>query len=184
MGAREQITTMLNQLEQGIKDLEISYEQYFTGVEKRAPEQKRQKLSKDLRKLLTIHITQNDLKFRLNSLSSRLQSYTGYWDRILRLIDEGRYERHVSRMQRSSTARVPGQAQKPERQPDDPNRKLYEQLVSAHEKCSLKAPDREQMDRLLARQESLVRERFGDRNVDYKVVTEGGRPKIRVCSRA
>ena len=179
MGSREQTTAMLNQIEQGIKDLEIAYEHYFSGIEKRAPGQQRQKIAGAFRKLLNTHITQNDLKFRLNSLSSRFQSYSGYWDRILRLIDEGRYERHVSRIQRSSSTTTGKSASAP-KQSDEAGSNLYEQLINAHESCSMKAPNREQVDRFLAKQEAIIKEKFGDRKVGYRVVTEGGKPKIKV----
>lgn len=182
MSSREQVTVMLNQVEQGIRDLEVAYEHYFSGIEKRSPEQKRQEISRVFRKLLTAYIPQNDLKFKLKTLSSRFQSYCGYWDRILRQIDEGRYERHVARIQRQTSApsNTGGAVSSKANQPASG---LYEQLVSAHESCAMKAPNREQVDKFIAKQQAVIREKFGDRKVDFKVVTEGGKPKIKVFAR-
>ena len=105
-------------------------------------------LAKDFRMLLSTHMTQNDLKFRLNSLSSKYQSYAGRWDRILRQIDEGRYTRHLSKIQRNSTtsAETATSTQKKTKSSSD---SLYEQLVSAHADCSKQAPNREQVERFL-----------------------------------
>ena len=179
MSNRRQTTELLDQLEADIKYLEIAYEQYFLGIEKRAPEKQRQKLALQMRKLLTRYIPQTDLKFRLRSLSSRFHSYSGYWDRIMRLIDEGRYERHVSRMQRTAESGKPS-APAAEEQATDPFDNLYQQLVEAHHSCALKAPQRQQVASFLDKQKSVIKEKFGDRQVDYVVVTEQGKPKIKV----
>ena len=65
MGSRGQITELLNQLEKDMKELEIAHEQYFLGTEKRLPEQQRQKLTLRMRKMITLHIAQTDLRYRL-----------------------------------------------------------------------------------------------------------------------
>ena len=113
MIGREKITGLLNQVEKELKDLEIAYEQYFLGIEKRSPEQQRSKFTVRMRKLVTLHIPQTALRYRVNGIASRFNSYCGYWDRIQRLIDEGKYERHTSRIQRragesTSMAEAPG----------------------------------------------------------------------------
>lgn len=179
MNDRSHITATLDQLEQNLKELEISYEQYFMGVEKRAPDALRQKLNQQLRQLLGWYIPQTDLKFRLRGLTSRFHSYSGYWDRILRLIDEGRYERHVSRLQRTSQERsspVPDLS----RQQADPLDELYRKIVEAHESCSIKAPTRQQVTDFIARQQTMIGEKFGKRNVEFDVVIDGAKPKIKV----
>jgi hypothetical protein len=183
MGSREQITALLNQVEQGIKELEIAYELYFTGIEKRAPEKLRVNLTKKIRNLLALHITQNDLKFKLNSLSSRYQSYSGRWDRILRMIDEGRYKRHHSLLKNRSESAISrsGKSMNNERSQAD---RLYEQLLNAHDDCSLKAPSKEQVNNFLQKQEEAIKKKFGDKKVDFKVTTEAGKPKIKVFAKA
>ena len=90
MGSREQITELLNQLTHDLKTLEIAYEKYFLGMEKRAPEKERQKLTLRMRKMITLYIPQTDLRYKLQSITSRFNSYCGYWDRIQRLIDGAR----------------------------------------------------------------------------------------------
>ncbi len=180
MGSRGQITELLNQFEQDIKALEIAYEQYFLGMEKRSPEQQRQKITLRMRKMINHYIPQTDLRYRLQGLSSRFNSYSGYWDRIQRLIDEGRYERHAARIQRHANANPPQQDSTRPSPSADPVDNLYAKLVDAHQSCQLRPPNRDQVVSFLAKQEETIKKRFGDKQVDFVVVTEAGKPKIRV----
>jgi len=180
MGSRGQITELLSQLEKDLKDLEIAHEKYFLGTEKRSPEQQRQKLTLRMRKMITHYIPQTDLRFRLQSISSRYNSYCGYWDRIQRLIDEGKYERHTSRIQRFAQTASSKQSTADTNPSADPVDSLYKQLVDAHQDCELRAPNRDQVASFIAKQAETIKKRFGDKLVDFVVVTENGKPKIKV----
>lgn len=179
MGSRGQITELLAQLEKDLKELEIAHEQYFLGTEKRLPEQQRQKFTLKLRKLNNHYIPQTDLRYRLQGIASRFNSYCGYWDRIQRLIDEGKYERHTSRIQRHAETR-PGQKAAEANAATDPVDTLYKQLVDAHQSCDMRPPNRDQVANFLAKQEEAIKQRFGDTQVDFVVVTEAGKPKVKV----
>ena len=180
MGSRGQVTGLLNQLEHDLKELEVAYEQYFLGLEKRAPEQQRQKISLSMRKLVTLYIPQTDLRFRLQSITSRFNSYCSYWDRIQRLIDEGRYERHTARIQRYATTSSRQKEVAVTLSAPDPVDSLYAKLLEAHQSCHLQPPNRDQVASFLARQQEAIKQRFGDKPVVFVVVTEEGRPKIKV----
>ena len=180
MGSREQITELLSQLEKDLKELEIAHEKYFLGTEKRSPEQPRQKFTLRMRKMITHYIPQTDLRFRLQSISSRYNSYCGYWDRIQRLIDEGKYERHTSRIQRFAQTAAATLSAAEANPSADPVDSLYKQLVNAHQDCELRAPNRDQVASFIAKQQETIKKRFGDKLVDFVVVTENGKPKIKV----
>ena len=180
MGSREQVTELLNQLDKDLKELEIAHEKYFLGTEKRLPEQQRQKLTLRMRKMITLYIPQTDLRFRLNSISSRYNSYCGYWDRIQRLIDDGKYERHTSRIQRFAQTKSSAQEAVETSPFADPVDSLYKQLVDAHMNCKLRAPNRDQVVSFIAKQGEAIKQRFGDKPFDFVVVTEDGKPKVKV----
>ena len=184
MVGREKIAGLLKQVEKELKELEISYEQYFLGIEKRSPEQQRSKFTLRLRKLVTLYIPQTDLRYRLNSIASRFNSYCGYWDRVQRLIDEGKYERHTSRIQRrgGEAAATPGTPDQDTKA--DPVDNLYEQLVQAHQSCQMRPPNKEQVASFLAKQAEAIKQRFGDKQVDFVVVTEAGKPKVKVRAKS
>lgn len=179
MGSRGQITELLSQLGQDLKTLEIAYEKYFLGTEKRAPEKERQQITLRMRKMITHYIPQTDLRYKLQSITSRFNSYCGYWDRIQRLIDEGRYERHTSRINRSESFKPPTDTV-PEEKIGNPLDNLYKDLVTAHRNCELRPPNREQVASFLSKQKETIQKRFGDKQVDFVVVTEAGKPKIKV----
>jgi hypothetical protein len=176
MTERRDIGRFIAAMEQQMKELEIAYEQYFAGAEKREPLRDREALARRLRFFANRRIIQTDLRFRYQNLATRFHSYSGYWDRILRLMDEGRYTRHLSRSGRTSTGKTQPEAGKPAGQLEN----LYDQLVNAHRSCNLKAPERSQVEAFLNRQQETIREKFGDRAVEYQVETEGGKPRIKV----
>jgi hypothetical protein len=180
--SRGKITALLDKLEHDLKDLEIAYEKYFLGTEKRAPEKERQKFTLSMRKTITYYIPQTDLRFRLQSITSRYNSYCGYWDRILRLIDEGRYERHTSKIQRNAETKPKTKAAPAgtKNQVDS----LYEQLMDAHQNCQMRPPNKEQVAKFLDKQKNAIQKRFGDKQVDFVVVTESGKPKIKVRAKS
>jgi hypothetical protein len=184
MPGRSDLEPELLQIDKELRELVIAYEQYFIGTDKFEPAKERQILTLRLRRLVNVYIPQTDLRFRLQALASRLQSYAGYWDRILRLIEEGRYIRQRSHLQ--------GVAQPPHEEPRCeasfpaaalPLERIYHELVEAYARCGMTPPAREQVATFLTRQAGAIRERFGDRPVELVVVVEDGKPKIRARAR-
>lgn len=184
MDDRAAIRQELEDLERELRELEILYEQYFAGVEKREPMQQREAVSKRLRRFVNRKIIQTDVRFRYQTLATRFHSYTTYWDRILRLIDEGRYLRQVAR---------PGSKPGADREdggglaslPPDPGEKIYRELLAARESCGVAGPppDREQVLTFLEKQKDIIHEKFGDREIEFRVEIEDGKPKIKVRAR-
>ncbi len=175
MDERGTIGRELAEIEQEIKELTILFEQYFAGIEKREPIKKREAVAKRLRRFVNRRIIQTDLRFRYQTLASRFHSYNTYWDRILRLIDEGRYDRQVAKL-----SRPPLDAPSPP--PGDATDVVYRELLDARKACNAEgaAPGRDQVAAFLERQRDKIREKFGDREVEFRVVTEDGKPKIKV----
>lgn len=188
MHERRDIGRVLSDIEQQMKELEIAYEQYFAGVEKREPVRDREALAKRLRHFANRRITQTDLRYRYQNLATRFHSYSGYWDRILRLIDEGRYNRQQGVLAKPRPA---AQAPEPEGAPEpaagSSGKKefegIYRDLVAAHQACRMETPARDQIEQFLSRQQDVIREKFGDRPVEFRVDTSGGKPKIRVTAK-
>lgn len=180
MHERRNIEHELNQVEQELRELEIRYEQYFAGVEKREPVQDRESVGRRLRQFANRRIIQTDLRFRYQNLATRYHSYAGYWDRILRLMDEGRHTRHTV------CKWVPaGSAPSPPPEPLDPVEKVYRQLLEAYRQADGGGapPDRRQVAAFLERQMALIREKFGEREVEFLVETGSGKPRIKVRAR-
>jgi hypothetical protein len=181
MAGRSEVEAELQQIEKELRELVTAYEQYFIGADRFEPAKERQIVTLRLRRMVNVYIPQTDLRFRLQGLTSRLQSFVVYWDRILRLIEEGRYVRQRSHMQLSERFRPREPADEvPLRAADEPLERVYRELLEACENCRIKPPRREQIEEFLRRQAGAIRERFGDRPVDLVVVVEGGKPRLRV----
>jgi hypothetical protein len=182
MNDRDTIARELGALENDQKELVIRYEQYFAGIEKREPVKARENLGIRLRRFANRRIMQTDLHFKYQNLATRFHSYAGYWDRILRLMDEGRYARHLHHAPNAvaieATAGVPAAA--------DEVDSIYRQLLEARRTSNdrIAIPDREQISAFLERQKAKIREKFGDREVEFLVATEDGKPKIKVRAKS
>ncbi|MHB1400499.1 MAG: MXAN_5187 C-terminal domain-containing protein [Trichloromonadaceae bacterium] len=183
MNERKIIARELGEIEQALKELEVTFEQYFAGVEKRAPIKDRDNLQRRLLRFANRRITQTDLRFRYQNLATRFHQYCGHWDRILRLIDEGRYQRHLTKTK--SPAAVPKDTTAPaavKSQAESELERIYGELLAAREGCRLTgaAPERAQVAAFLDGQREKIREKFGDREVEFRVAIEEGKPKIKV----
>jgi len=180
MTSRSEVESELQQVEKELRELITGFEQYFMGIDKFEPARERQILVLRLRRLTNLYLPQADLRFRLQALAGRLQSYAAYWDRVLRLIEEGRYVRQRSHLQRAAQFRPE------EPQADAPlpvpalHERTYQELVAAYDSCQMAPPARERFDAFLSRQRETIRERFGDQPVDLVVVVKDGKPKLRV----
>ena len=181
LASRGEIESELQLVDQELRDLIKTYEQYFMGIDRFEPARERQILALRLRRLTNSYIHQADLRFRLQSLAGRVQSYASYWDRILRLIEEGHYVRQRSHTQRAAHLRpAEPQAETPPPAAAALRERVYHDLVEAYASCRITPPAREQFDAFLARQNATIRERFGERPVDLIVVVQDGKPKLRV----
>jgi hypothetical protein len=180
MDERRQLEQELDEIQQAIKELEIHYEQYFAGIEKREPYNERKNIARQIRYITNRHIVWTDLKFRYQGLTSRFMSYGQYWDRILRLIDEGKYYRHTSKLN-ATTSTQPTRSKK-NIDPKVEASKLQQQLNQARKTCGLsgKPPSAEKVAAFLATQREKIRARYGDKAVEFSIDSNGEKPRIKV----
>jgi hypothetical protein len=94
-GPNAAIEGALSELDAEVKALQVRYEQYFLGLERREPADDRAALRKALMALKRENIRNTGLKFRLNSLWNKFLSYERMWNRTVKEIEEGRYRRDV-----------------------------------------------------------------------------------------
>ncbi|MGE4544234.1 MAG: MXAN_5187 C-terminal domain-containing protein [Pedobacter sp.] len=174
MDDRKIFQKKLDDLGADLRELELLYERYFSGEEKREPLKQRTELERKIRALSTRRIIKTDHRFRFETLSTRYHTYATHWNRILRLMDEGKYQRHLDRR---GSQRPPDAALRS----INPTDELYDSLVKAHRECSLSTPppDRNQFANFLDRQKCQIQERYGKQEVEFRVVIENGKPKLR-----
>jgi len=181
MNERRNLGYELDELQQQMKELEIHYEKYFAGVEKREPYRNRTELARRLRFYTNRRIVWTDLKFRYQGLLARFMSYCQYWDRILRLIDEGKYHRHTAKLSQTpgtSGSSAAGTATTPRTELD----RLQRELQQARQACGLNgdAPSISKIAAFLDAQREKIRNRYGDRPVEFSIDSSSGKPSIKV----
>jgi hypothetical protein len=174
------IKKALADMELKLKELEILYEKYFAKVEKREPIKEREDLARRLRQFLNRKIMQTDMNFRYQNISSRFHSYVQYWDRIVRLIEEGKYFRGQPGGVPAPPVTKPSAPSGEDEQIDT----LYQEFLKVRESCQVdaKAPNRSQVAAFLAQQKEKIAQKTGssDVNLTFRVVEENGKPKIKV----
>ena len=94
MGEMEEIQL----LEARLNELRVAYEKYFAGVEKIEPVRLREEVQRMVRKTGTFHITNTGLKFKRDSIIAQFNTLTQHWNRILKQIEDGTYQRDIFRM--------------------------------------------------------------------------------------
>jgi len=92
--------TRFSLLDQSIDKLRVVYEQFFLGLERFEPVQLRKGIQIELRALKENPPKNTSMKFLLNRMETKYRTYEQYWNRVLREIEDGVYERQLQRMRR------------------------------------------------------------------------------------
>jgi hypothetical protein len=157
-------------------------------MERRPPISERDKLK---RRVLELHLTtvrNTELRFRVQQLVAKFNSYVSYWDRVSRQMEEGTYHRDVFKARlRSKPAQKP-KAQEEIKQPlplqplaAGLNKRsihtIYSAYVNAKKRCRENigglTPDKLAIS--LSKQIPAIKKRYNCKAVEFKVVIKGGK---------
>ncbi len=171
-------------LDKKLSELITKYEQYFIGLEKREP----LTLLGEVERLVRLHtgvpINNTMYKHRFTMLVARLNTYREHWNRILKLMEEGRYsrDRFISDLHLR-------QKDKPEKkQPGLPIEsaesdidRLVHEFREARKACNMPTDKitRELVSATIEKQKPLLAARLGTTNLAFRVVIEDGKPKLK-----
>src|SRR6266540_286267 len=135
MGANEDMALF----EKCLGELVIKYEQYFLGTEKREPLKLLSDVEQLSRRYQNTKIVNSMLNFRYNTLVAKLSSYKQHWNRINRLIEDGKYSRDrfkAEMHQHQHEKQVPAAPHK-EASHDKDVEAVYRQFIEARKACAL-----------------------------------------------
>jgi hypothetical protein len=178
---QEKLAEELDAMDQAIVELQVLYEKYFLGIDRKPPDRERKQVSDGMRTLKTAYVKNTALKFRLHTLFAKLISFERMWDRTLREMEDGTYHRdvfkaklHAGREERQKTAK---QQASSFHIPDDKLRKLFDTYVTARQRTgesvagltfdAVASKIRSQVPELLSKHKAS--------NVEFKVVIKGGK---------
>lgn len=178
----------LPQLERMLGELVTKYEQYFIGLEKREPLQLQTDVEKLVRRYAGTPINNTMYKYKYNMLVARLNTYREHWNRILRLIEEGRYsrDRFIRDLHQRHTGGSPSREEAAVPQPQDKELdRLYHEYREARLSCNLPVDNisRERVAATILKSKTSLVARLGTDDLSFRVVVENGRPKIKASHR-
>jgi Tfp pilus assembly protein FimV len=117
-------------------------------------------------------------------LVARLGTYRGHWNRVLKLMEEGRYsrDRFISDLhlrQQDKPKRVQPDASVPSSESDLD--RLVQELREARKACNLPIDKitRELIAATIEKQKPVLAARLGTDNFAFRVVIENGTPKLK-----
>ena len=171
-------------LDQKLSDLIIRYEQYFIGLEKREPLQLLGEVDALVRRNSGVPITNTMHKHRFTMLVARLSTYREHWNRILKLMEEGRYSRDrfigdLHLRQKNRLERKPAEVP-PTKAESDIDRLVHE-LREARKACNLPVDKitRDMVAATIEKQRPALAAKLGTENFVFRVVVEDGKPKLK-----
>lgn len=91
----EAIQKDIRELGVELENLRKYYEQYFLGLIREEPSKLREKVKMLVQRNTGVALQNATLKFQLQQMIARYNVFTTYWDRILRQMEEGTYQRDV-----------------------------------------------------------------------------------------
>ncbi|MGB9080255.1 MAG: MXAN_5187 C-terminal domain-containing protein [Desulfuromonadaceae bacterium] len=171
-------------LEKKLNELITKYEQYFIGLEKREPLLALGEVEKLVRSYSGVPINNTMHKHRFTMLVARLNTYREHWNRILKLMEEGRYsrDRFISDLhmrQKEKPERI--QAEAPHATAESDLDRLVQEFREARKACNLPVDSitRELIAATIEKQKPALAAKLGTENFAFRVVIEGGKPKLK-----
>ena len=181
-----EVTLLLNTLEQRIEEVRLAFQMYFEGVERRPPLDKWAKLKSAVRKLVARHIANTQHRFRLQALVARYNSYNGMWERTMSEIEQGRYRPDRFKADLRFAGRKPPTGAPPEgtAPKTDPVRGVYEDFIAKRKQTGESTNIAyEKFAALIERQKPELSKKLGVDRVEFRVVIEDGKAKLKGSGR-
>ena len=182
----------LTKLEHQLKELITRYEQYFVGLEKREPLPLLADIERMVRSYANVPINNTMHKHKYNMLVARLNTYREHWNRILRLIEEGKYSRdrfirdlHLRQKDKKPVHHEEGLEEQHHPHHDTELDRIFLELREARQACHLSVEklSREQVAATIEKNKAALVARLGTDDLVFRVVVEDGKPKIKASLR-
>src|SRR5512133_2420654 len=176
-------------LDHQLKELITRYEQYFVGLEKREPLPLLAEVQKMVRRYANVFINNTMYKHKYNMLVARFNTYREHWNRILRLIEEGKYsrDRFIRDLHLRPKDKTPLHHEEEEQRPQhDPELdRIFHELREARKACHMPVEklSLEMVAATMEKNRAALSARLGTTDLVFRVVIEDGKPKIKASLR-
>ena len=168
----EELSTFRNRLEA----LRTKYDRYFMGLERIPPEKIRSDLERDLRNSKLENFHKTAIKFRFNNIRQRMNTYARYWDRIMRLIEEGRFKREKGALQNMGAPPPAPPEERGQASSKNNERAVYDSWKKAQRELGRSSDvDFERFQKKLEKQRQAQKAKYGWDDVSYSVRVKDGK---------
>ncbi len=184
----------LDTLEKRIEELRTCYEQFFLGSRRTPPEQQKTSVQYLIRRLANQQTANYQIRFRLQQLVSKFNSYNQYWMRVMYQIESGTYKRDLFKaalhagknpteaLKAGASRTGPGKKEQgPEGFPDEKVDRLHSEMLEARKSCKqpVEGFTREKLAKTIKKQLPALQKKYKGKKVEFKVVVEGGQAKLK-----
>ena len=191
----------LDQLEQMLRQLQIEWEKFFGGVEKKPPNELRTRVESIVKRYAYTEIRNNTERFRYQALASRFNTFNELWNKRMRAIEEGRplglhgraaiaaalVPGAASAAGTGASARAPAgpgaggefRVRSPEKD-ESAVRGLYERFLQARQEAGEKGTVKfDNFQKLISQQASRIMADKGAQAVDFRLETKDGKVSLK-----
>lgn len=192
----------LDMLDRSIRQLQIEWEKFFGGAERKPPLELKGRVEALIRQWAYSEIRNNTERFRYQTLTSRYNTFNELWSKRLRALEEGRPVAHLPRT--AATPQPPPPAAEPARaeaaratrlpaapssgevrisrpeQETDAVRALFEQYVEARKRAGEAGVVRfDSFEKVIAQQATRILGQKGGQAVDFRLETKDGKVTLK-----
>lgn len=195
----------LNDIEKGIRQLQVEWEKFFGGLERKPPNDLKARIERLIRSYAGAEIRNATERFRYQTLTARYNTFNELWNKKLRAKEEGRavgfhgrfeklHEQHVAELQPPPSddalpeldlPRVPPprtgeiRVQSPERDRESV-RALYDRFLDARAKAGEKGAVKfDSFQKLISQQTARIITEKGAEAVDFRLETKDGKVSLK-----
>jgi hypothetical protein len=183
----------LDQIDKAIKQLQIEWEKFFGGVERKPPTDLKARVEALIRHHANAEIRNNTERFRYQNLTARYNTFNEMWGKRLRALEEGRpMGVHAQRAQAVPPAspraeRAPARAAAPsEVRIQDPERdseavrSLFDRFLEERQKTGESGAVKfEGFRKLIAQQANRILSEKGGQAVSFRLETKDGKVSLK-----
>jgi len=187
----------LDQLEHMFRELQIEWEKFFGGVEKKAPNELRARVEAIVKRYAYTEMRNNTERFRYQALASRFNTFNELWNKRMRAIEEGRplglhgraaataapaAGRSAAAASRAAAAPSGGGEFRVRSAEQDESavRNLYEKFLQARQQAGEKGTVKfDNFQKLISQQASRIMADKGAQAVDFRLETKEGKVSLK-----
>lgn len=190
------LTEDLDLIEKSIRQLQIEWEKFFGGVEKKPPMDLKTRLEGLIRRYSNAEIRSNTDRFRFQNLTARYQTFSELWAKRLRAMEEGRpVGLHGKAAAMAAPPPLPPPAERMasaaragsnEVRVKDPSadtdavRALFDRFLEARKQSGENAAVKfESFQKIIAQQSTRILAEKGASAVDFRLETKDGKVSLK-----